>query len=333
MRKTLNYMFSFEKKDIDQQQLPEKTGVFLFRDNSKILYIGRSANLRRSIQRLLEPGEDDKEVFKLASLTTEISYLVTDDLFSALIEEKILMNEHSPDFNNTFKLHEQYVYLAIDFYKVPFLNITENTSEEFHYLGPFQKRFFVYDFIDTMAECFQYPSCENEKYPCYKLKDNSCLGWCLKDKTEIGKILLKSYMKPDEEITSKLMEEIENLENELEFAKAEKQKEKLQIIQKYNNYITFFHLTKNLNTELFQNERTIKIENGMIAEIARNGKYHNFSVFNPEYRDNELLAHDKSQLAERWIVYNYCKKNKPNIISTVQDNAVKEFNRIFDPEI
>jgi len=326
-------MFSFEKKNIDQQQLPKEAGVFLFRDNSKILYIGRSANLRGSIQRLLEPKEDDKEVFKLASLTTEISYLVTDDLFSALIEEKILLNEHLPDFNNIFKLHEQYIYLAIDFYKVPFLHITENTSEEFHYLGPFQKRFFVYDFIDTMAEIFQYPSCENDKYPCYKLKEKSCLGWCLKDKTEIGKILLKSYMKPDEEIASKLRGKIENLESELEFAKAEKQKEKLQTIQKFYGFITFFHLTKNLNVELFQNERTIKIENGMIAEIARNGKYHNFSVFNPEYRDNELLAHDKSQFSERWIVYNHIKKNEPNIISAIQDNAVKEFNRIFDSEV
>ncbi len=330
MRKTLNYMFSFEKKDIDNQHLPEEAGVYLFRDNSKILFVGRSVNLQISIQRLLEPRVDDKEVFQLASLTTEISYLATEDLFSALIEEKILLNENSPEFNNSFKLHEQYIYLAVDFYNVPFLHITENTLEEFHYIGPFQKRFFVYDFIDTMAEIFQYPACENDKYPCYCLKEKTCLGWCLKDKTEIGKILLKSYMKPDEEVTSKLMEGIENLKNELEFAKAEKQKEKLHIIQKYYDFVKFSHVTKRLNYELFQNERTINIENGVIAEIARNGKYHNFTVFNPEYRENELLAHDKSQLAERWIIYNYLKKNKLEQINAILIKTLQDFDKIFE---
>jgi len=106
-----------------------------------------------------------------------------------------------------------------------------------------------------MAEIFHYPSCENEKYPCYKLKDRTCFGWCLKDKKEIGDILLNSYMKPNEEIVSKLLVENEQLEAELEFTNADKQKQKLQIIQKYYDYITFFHVTKHLNSELIQNER------------------------------------------------------------------------------
>jgi len=108
-------MFSFRKKDIDQQQLPEEDGVYLFRDNTDILFVGRSANLKKSIKRLLVPGEDDKDVFRLASLTAKISYLPTADLFSALIEEKILLNKYSTEFNKTFKFHEQHVYLAVDF--------------------------------------------------------------------------------------------------------------------------------------------------------------------------------------------------------------------------
>lgn len=320
------------KKDIDFKKLPQQAGVYLFSDDSSVIFVGRSANLQQSIQRLLEPGEDDKDVFQLASLTTEISFQSTDDLFSALMQEKILLKKYSPEFNSSLKLHEKYAYLAVDFYKVPFLHITENTSEEFYYLGPFQNRFFVYDFIDIMADKFQFPACENEKYPCYKLKHKTCLGWCLKDKTEIGEILLNSFMKPDEIIMNNLQNEFEKLEIELEFLQAEQQKKKLQIVQKFYDFIKFFHVTKKLNFEFFMNEKSIKIENGMLAEIAENDKYQNFTVFNPEYRENEILAHDKTQMAERWIVYNFLKKNKLEQINIVQKKALHDFDKVFEVE-
>ena len=325
----MNYMFSFKKKDIDNQHLPAETGIYLFKDMDSVLYVGRSANLQKAIVRLLHPSQDEKEVFQLTSLTTDISYQTTDNLFSALLEEKALLDKYSPKFNKSFKLHEHYVYLAVDFYHVPFLHLTDSTSENFYYLGPFQKRFFVYDFIDTMADIFQYPACENETYPCSRLKAKTCSGWCLKDKIEIGKILLDSYMKTNEDLPAKLKKEIESNEADLEFTKAEKLKQKLAIIRRYNNYITFFHVTKHINYELSEAGRTIKLENGMISEVMEKGKYQNYPVFNPEYRENELLAHDKTQFAERWIVYNHIKKINPGIIKDLYNKAQLEFNNIF----
>ena len=326
----MNYMISFEKKNIKQQNLPDETGIFLFSNKSKILYVGRSANLRISISRLLQPGEDDKDIFKLVSLTTEISYLSTADLFSALIEEKILLQKYSPEFNDFIKPFEHYVYLAVDFYNVPFLQIKENTSEEFHYLGPFQNRFFIYDLIDIMAATFQYPACENEKFPCYRLKEKSCYGWCLKDKGEIAEILLKSYLTPNNDLVLHLEKEIDKLLDELEFSKTEKQKQKLETLKKYNDMLTFFHITKKLNLEFSRSGGTIKIENGMLAEISENGKYHNFVVFDPEYRENEFLAHDKSQLAERWIIYHHLKKNKLEQINVILKKSFRDFDKIFE---
>jgi len=68
----------------------------------------------------------------------------------------------------------------------------------------------------------------------------------------------------------------------------------------------------------------------MLAEISENGKYYNFTIFEPEYNENELLAHDKSQLAERWIIYNHLKKNKLEQIEIILKRSLQNFDKIFE---
>ncbi|MFC1898020.1 hypothetical protein ACFLYJ_00450 [Candidatus Cloacimonadota bacterium] len=318
-------MVELKKNEI--ADIPAKTGYYCLSDTEKILFSGKTSNLKNSIQKLISVDKDDKNIFQLVSLTQKISYQETDSLFAALLEEKKIQLQHNPEFNQNIRPYDNYVYLAVDFYNVPFLKLAESTQEELYYLGPFLSRFFVYDFIDAMATLFQFPSCENEKYPCEKLKEEKCNGWCLKDKPEIFQMLFGSYFQIKKSLLKRAKSRLKKLMDELEFLESEKLKEQIQLIEKYFDFLRFFHVTKKLDTTFSHENITVSISNGMISKLEENGKVWDFFNFQPEYRSNEFLAHDKSQLTERLIIYRHLKKNKLDLIDEKYKESILEMKR------
>jgi excinuclease UvrABC nuclease subunit len=318
-------MVELKKNEI--ADIPAKTGYYYLSDAEKILFSGKTSNLKNSIQKLISADKDDKNIFQLVSLTQKIAYQETDSLFLALLEEKKLQYQHNPEFNHTILFHDNYVYLAIDFYNVPFLKTVESTQEKFYYLGPFQNRFFVYDFIDAMATLFQFPACEDEKFPCEKLKEEKCSGWCIKDKPEIFEMLLESYLQSKRSLLKRAKSKLKKMMSNLEFLESEKLKEQIQQIEKYYDFLQFFHITKQLDTTLSYDNKTVSISNGLLSTIEENSKIWQFDNFQPEYRNNEFLAHDKSQFAERLIIYRHLKKNKLDLIEDLYKKSILKMKR------
>lgn len=304
--------------------IPEKTGYYWLADEEKILFSGKTSNLQKRIQRILSAGQEDKNIFQLVSLTQKISYQETGSLFAALLEEKKIRQKHNPEFNQSIRPYDSYVYLAVDFYHVPFLKLSESTQEELYYLGPFRNRFFLYDLIDAMAMLFQFPSCENEKFPCEKLKEGKCSGWCLKDKSEIAEMLLGSYFQDNRKLIKKAKSQQKKLMDNLEFLKLETLNGQIELIEKYYDFLQFFHVTKKLNITLSYENRKVKIADGLISKVEEKGKIWDFHNFQPEYRRNEFLAHDKGQFMERLIIYRQLKKNKLDVIKDIYKKSILE---------
>ncbi len=100
----------------------------------------------------------------------------------------------------------------------------------------------------------------------------------------------------------------------LQFEKAEKLKNKIQLVEKYFEYLRFINITKNLNLEFDENGRNFTIKDGRLNGIVENGKKGEFPLVTVEFRDNEVLAFNKDQLAERWIVYKYLINKNDKII-------------------
>ncbi len=314
----------FAKKDFKEQNIPEQSGIFTFSDAEKKLYIGKTANLKKSLNNILSLNPENEVLFKLVSLTEKVNFAKYPSLFLALVEEKKLLDKFLPEYNILLKPHLDYVYLGIDFVTVPYFKVVENTQENLYYLGPFRDRFFLYDLLDTMGELFQFPVCEDEKYPCQRLKDKKCYGWCVKDNTEIGKVMVGSYLQVNKKLTMKLKVKKEGLSNDLQFIKVEKLKKQITMIEKFNDQIKFLHTTKNLYIELNIEETTITINKGIITAIKEGSIFFNFPDISPQYRDNELLAFDKEQLSERWIIYSHLQKNRKKYLDKIYKNSVSE---------
>ena len=314
----------FAKKDFKEQNIPEQSGIFIFSDAKKKLYIGKTSNLKKSLNNILSLNPENEILFKLVSLTKKVSFTEYPSLFPALVEQKKLLDRFLPEYNLLLKPHLDYVYLGIDFARVPYFKVVENTQENLHYLGPFRDLFFLYDLLDTMGELFQFPVCEDEKYPCQRVKDNKCYGWCMKDNAEIGKVIVDSYLQVNEKLTEELKVKKEELSKDLQFAKVEQLNKQITMIEKFYNQIKFLHSTKNLGIELNIEETIITINKGMISEIKDGSNFFHFPIISPQYRDNELLAFDKEQLSERWIIYSYLQKNRKKYFDKIYKNSVSE---------
>lgn len=316
-------MINLKKTDLIQKNIPAKSGFFSFSDKSKVLYFSKTSNLRSSITNFLTKDMKDKDILKLNSLTKNISYKVTSNLMDALIEEKLFGAKHFAEMD--IPLWENHSYLGID-HKVPYLNIKEDTQKKLFYLGPFQNRFFLLDLFKAMESTFQYPHCLDEKFPCEKMNDDRCFGWCIKDKSMLDKMLLKSYLKVNDAALSHLQKTQNKAHKELKFNKAEEIKQNNKTIQKYYDLLKFLHVTKNLN----YSDRSVTVKNGMITKIQHNDHKKEFPNIDVEYRNNELLAFNKNELAERRIVYNYIISKNLDLVNELYKNSVKRLDNFFD---
>ena len=308
-------MIKFNKTEIDNQQIPFETGIFTLSDADKILYINKSSNLDKSIRQLFKVAKDDKNIFHLISQTVKISYEEHTSIFAALVHQKKLENKSYPEFNSIIRPYQQYVYLGINFDGPPYIRVVEDTQQNRFYVGPFKDRFFLFDLLDAMAELFQLPLCQDEKpYPCRRYKNDKCPGWCIKEKHETYSKAILPYIIPNKDFLSSKQKEYNKYFDNLQFEKAEKLKNKIQLIEKYFEYLKFINITKNLNLEFNENGRGFIIKDGRLNGIVEDGKKEEFPLVTVEFRDSEILAFNKDQLAERWIVYKYLINKNDEII-------------------
>ncbi|MFC1887464.1 hypothetical protein ACFLYK_01500 [Candidatus Cloacimonadota bacterium] len=298
------------KKDIMKKPelLPDSPGIFRLHDDDSIIYLAKTSNLRRTISRLLASKPEDEHGLKMISLTKEISWETTNSLIAALLKEKLELNTSEPQFNNMRKSYSNYVYLKIDFGKVPYFSIAENTLTDDYYIGPFFDRFFPLDVISILGQLQKYPVCENGDFPCYRFKDKSCEGWCLKESSQIAEIIVHNYITINKYLLKDLQDQRQKLFDELEFEQEVLLKDQIKILEKYYEFLKFFHTVKRSDLKFTYQEYSVQLKSGQIESIETNGEIYHFPVLQPEYRKNEFLAVEKEKLSESWILFNYLKK-------------------------
>lgn len=306
-------MTKFKIDDLKQGKIdiPDENGFYVFRNGETVVYAGKSANLQQTINQLLAVTEKPQSEVQESSDT--ISWEVMNNMFQALLTEKEF-KQKNPEYQPPFRVHDIYKYMGIDFNKVPYFKFEDATLENHYYLGPFPSRFFLFDFLDTMMHQFHFPFCEGDDYPCEKMNATLCKGYCLEDNPVLAEILRDNYLRIPQENLSKLKNEATLLNDDLEFEKAAEIEEKLVIFNKFYDYLKFLHVTKKLELEFEENGVKYKVQKGVLAKVIKNTQEMVYPVPEMEYRNLEHLAVDKSELAERRIIYNFLKDKFPEQI-------------------
>ena len=96
------------------------------------------------------------------------------------------------------------------------------------------------------------------------------------------------------------------------------------MIEKFYDQIRFLLTTKSLDLEITTDKSSVSIKNGIITAIKDGSNVFHFPEISSQYRDNELLAFDKEQLSERWIIYSHLQKSRKKYLDKIHKNSVSE---------
>jgi len=304
------------KNSIDElDSLPRSWVFYALKSETEYLYASISAHLGARIKSFWQKSEDDSIVAELMAEAKYLVYHSMPDSMSALIMLKSFLVEEHPGFQQRLQPWSEYVYLALDSHRFPFISIQQHTNDEWLYLGPFRSRFFLIDLIDSLSRIVKLPYCETGSYPCDKFDRGICRGWCLAlapaketelehDLDKLDILIKETFLHPNNGILEMVQKERNRYFDDLEFAKADLLDDEINLLAKYRDWLNFFYVTKDLK---FENPQ-VTIREGQLARAEINGKSYSFPIDSTIHRENEKLALPLTRLDEAKIIYDYIKE-------------------------
>lgn len=103
-------------KKISKIKLPNKPGVYFFKNNKKILYIGKATSLRDRVKSYMSKKLFDMRgplVEKMVEEASKIDWQETESVLEALILEANLIKKHQPYYNTKEKDGKSFNYVCI----------------------------------------------------------------------------------------------------------------------------------------------------------------------------------------------------------------------------
>ena len=103
-------------KNLTKIKLPEKPGVYLFKKNKTILYIGKATSLRDRVRSYMSKRLFDMRgplVEKMVLEANKINWEVTENVLEAMILEANLIKKHQPYYNTKEKDDKSFNYVCI----------------------------------------------------------------------------------------------------------------------------------------------------------------------------------------------------------------------------
>ncbi|PID27189.1 MAG: hypothetical protein CSB55_09125 [Candidatus Cloacimonadota bacterium] len=302
----------------DFDKIPDASGCFVFKENKKSLYAGFTASIKQALDWLNRKKESEIHVKDLFSRADAFHLFEFKTMFEALVHYKTILREDNTEFNALIRPYEQYQYLSLKFDEPPFIKTSDATADDAFHIGPFYSRFFIFDYSDIVGNRYNLPNCygdtEEKRLSEEKFSDLS--------RAEKISVFNRYYLEENHDWIEDLKDENEECLNNLLFEKSEKIKTELRIAEKYRDFIAFLKITKYLNGAINTGEIKAEIKNGLLYSVNYKGKFIEFGKekdFEKEYRKNEALAVDKSELNERRIIYLTIKENQPEYIKKLTE--------------
>ncbi len=253
------------------KKIPSVSGVYMFVDKGKILYVGKSINLRARIHSHLENAKLDRKERKIVESSNTLEYFSTDSEFKALILEVELIRLHHPKYNVQWKDDKSYLYIkvnkAADYPKI--LIVRKENDGKSTYFGPFPSVRSVQAILRQIRKIF--PFCSQKKIgrqPCFYSKIGLCSP-CPSyiesvTKQETKKELSRTYRKNIRNIIKILRGNLDHVEQNLK-----RELNKLVAQKKYEEAIVvrnrFFQFQKLLTQQLFDTQEFTAYNNSQRA--------------------------------------------------------------------
>ncbi|MCQ2083386.1 MAG: excinuclease ABC subunit UvrC [Bacteroidaceae bacterium] len=232
------------------QNLPEKPGCYQYLDETgTVIYVGKAKNLKRRVSSyFLREGQTQKTKL-LVSHIWDLKYLVVETEWDALLLENNLIKRYKPRYNILLKDDKTYPSICITREEFPRVFKVRNTSAKgMEYFGPYSHVGTLNMLMDLISKAYHVRTCRlpistdgihaNKYHECLEYHIHRCLAPCIGKQSHeeyIGQINeIREILKGrSADLSRSLVEQMKELAGKLEFEKAQKLKEKYDIIQAF----------------------------------------------------------------------------------------------------
>jgi excinuclease ABC subunit C len=204
-----------------RRALPEKPGVYLFRDaRSRVIYVGKAKSIRKRVashfsktQVPSSPGHAE-----MIDAVDAIECLVVASEAEALLAEQSFIKQYRPRFNIRLRDDKSYPFIAIsldeDYPRVYFTR--ERHRQGRAYFGPYSSAKRVRSTLEVLAKVFMYRSCTGAEpgrrsgSPCLDYYIKRCEAPC------VGYVSREDYRRGIDGVIDFLSGRFKSIERDLE---------------------------------------------------------------------------------------------------------------------
>ena len=241
--------------EIQIKTLPDSPGVYQYFDkNEKILYVGKAKNLKKRVSSYFNKKHDSHRIGVMVKKIKTIKHIVVNSETDALLLENNLIKKYQPRFNVMLKDDKTYPWICIKNERFPRVfptrRIVKDGSE---YYGPYTSFKTVNTLLDLIKGLYKLRTCNYDlseekiqegKYKvCLEYHLGNCKGPCEGNQLEV------EYSKNIEHIRQivkgnfkdslqQFREQMKMHAEQMEFEDAQRIKEKIEVLEKYQSKST-----------------------------------------------------------------------------------------------
>ncbi|MDC6365334.1 MULTISPECIES: excinuclease ABC subunit UvrC [Flavobacteriaceae] len=237
--------------DVQISTLPNSPGVYQFYDDDeKILYVGKAKNLKKRVSSYFNKKQEYGKTRVLVKKIRSIKHIVVSTESDALLLENNLIKKLQPRYNVMLRDDKSYPWICIKNERFPRVFPTRKLIKDgSEYFGPYTSMKTVRTLLDLIKGLYPLRTCNYDlseekiaagKYKvCLEYHLGNCLGPCEGLQTEdeyhgqiedIRQIIKGNFKGSLQSFRIKMKE----LASNMEFEKAQRVKDKIEILENYH---------------------------------------------------------------------------------------------------
>ena len=240
------------------RSLPDKPGVYQHLDkDGKVLYVGKAKNLKKRVSSYFTKTPESARLHMLVKRVDDIKTIITETEFDALLLENNLIKEYQPRYNINLKDDKSYPWICIKNEPFPRIFPTRNPVEDgSEYYGPYASVKVMKTVLELIRKLYHIRTCklnltrENIKSGkfrvCLEYHIGNCLGPCEDKQSEAdydqdvssARELIKGNLNG---VKQMLREQMQQQAKALYYEDAQKTKEKIEMVERYQAKSTVVH--------------------------------------------------------------------------------------------
>lgn len=242
---------------IDQRKfLPQDPGVYkFFNSHGELIYVGKAKNLRKRVASYFTKSQGlNRKTLKLISEINKIQYTIASTEFDALLLENNLIKQNQPKYNILLKDDKTFPYICILNERFPRIISTRNFNPgNGQYFGPYSSVVAMKNILELIRKLYTIRTCKYNlteeniqvgKFKvCLEYHIHNCKGPCeglqneddYNQEIEQARNILKGNLGV---VKTYFKENMQQSAEALEFELAQKYKDKLALLDKFQSKST-----------------------------------------------------------------------------------------------